>query len=102
MTLLHAIAHIESAEELFSLLGERYDERVLRVYRVHILKRFGRMVAQMDARWLDEADEVLRPLYARALREAHDMYAQGADKVGPLVYRRPRGLVPLRVCRPRP
>jgi hypothetical protein len=98
MTLVRAIADIESAEELFELLDERYDEKVLRVYRVHILKRFGRMVAGLEAQWPDAGDEQLRPHYAKALRDAHDMYAQGADKVGPLVFKRPKDLVQLRVA----
>jgi hypothetical protein len=97
MPILRAIAQIDSAEELFALLGEDFDSKVLRVYRVHILKRFGKMAAGIQAQWPEASDDELRPHLAKALRDAHAGYAGGAEKVGPLVFKRPRDLVQLRV-----
>jgi Nitrogen fixation protein NifW len=102
MPLLRSIAQIDSAEDLFALLGESYDDKVLRVYRVHILKRFGRTVADIVERWPGASDDELRPHLAKALRDAHKGYAEGAEKVGPLVFKRPQDLVQIRLGPARP
>ena len=78
--LVEAIATIDVAEDLFSLLGETYSPDTLRVHRFHILKRFGMEVAMLERRDppLDEEERAV--LYAQALRRVHDLYAQGFFK----------------------
>lgn len=94
--LAQRIAAMESAEDLFALLGESYRGSVLRVHRLHILKRFGEAMAALERRQPPPADdEERRLLYGRALREAHDAFAQ-AGTVEPLVRRRPPVLVAIR------
>lgn len=93
-TLAQDIAHMEMAEDLFALLGETYQASVLRVHRLHILKRFGEAMAEVEQRQSPpRTDEERRALYARALREAHDAFADGNATVEPFVRRRAPALV---------
>jgi len=94
--LAEEIAKMEAAEDLFALLGEAYQASVLRVHRLHILKRFGEAMAEVERAYPPpKSDEQLRVLYAKALREAHDAFADGAV-VEPFVRRRTPLLVNIR------
>ncbi len=98
--LAERIAEMEAAEDLFALLGESYQASVLRVHRLHILKRFGEAMAAVDQRRPAPATEdERRSLYARALREAHDAFRDGAT-VEPFVRRRAPTLVNIRARTP--
>jgi nitrogenase-stabilizing/protective protein len=89
------LAQMEEAEDLFALLGETYQASVLRIHRLHILKRFGEAMAEVDRRQPPpESDDQRRTLYAKALREAHDAYADGSAE--PFVRKRMPPLVTLR------
>jgi nitrogenase-stabilizing/protective protein len=91
------IAHMEAAEDLFALLGETYQASVLRVHRLHILKRFGEAMVEVESRRpAPSTDEQRRALYAKALREAHDAFATGSAAVEPFVRRRAPTLVNIR------
>ena len=45
-----SIGQMEEAEDLFALLGETYQASVLRIHRLHILKRFGEAMVEVDRR----------------------------------------------------
>jgi nitrogenase-stabilizing/protective protein len=91
------IAGMEAAEDLFALLEETYQASVLRVHRLHILKRFGEAMAEVERRRPPPAnDEQRRILYARALREAHDAFVDGSVAVEPFVRRKTPALVNIR------
>ena len=73
---LPELAGLSEAEEFFDALGVRHDPRVLDAHRLHVLKAFGLAVES----WLtanpgaDVAER--RAAVARALREAHDVFAE--------------------------
>ena len=79
MTELHnVLEHVETAEDLFELLELPYNPDVLRVHRLHILKRFGDAVAQIERQVVagdDPCDR--RSQYSAALKRAHDYYEKG-------------------------
>jgi hypothetical protein len=93
--LVHAIAEIESAEELFEVLGEAYQRSTLRVHRFRILKRFGLEVARLEETAPLLAEEARRAHYAAALRRIHDEYVKG-DVPETLALQKPPELVTLR------
>jgi hypothetical protein len=70
------LASLTEAEEFFDVLGVPYDPRVLAQHRLHVLKIFGMALAS----WLDanpDADAAARRRAAvRALREAHEAFAE--------------------------
>ncbi len=92
---MRGIADIESAEELFDLLGESYGQHTLRVHRVRILKRFGQEVARLEETAPLLAEEARRGLYAATLRRIHDEYARGEGPENLALVREPE-LVTLR------
>ena len=69
------LAGLETAEEFFEHLGVRFDRRVLAASRLHVLRAFGALVAQIDSG--DPSPPERRRLYADALRRAHSLYANG-------------------------
>jgi hypothetical protein len=92
---MRAIAEIERAEDLFDLLGEVYQDSILRVHRFRILKRFGREVARLEEAAPLLAEEARRACYAAALRRIHDEYVRG-DVPEALALHKPPELVTLR------
>ncbi len=87
---------MEAAEDLFAFLGETYLASVLRVHRVHILKRFGEAMVEIDKGRPPPRNEAQRRvLYAQALRAAHDAFVNGAV-VEPFVRRKTPALVNIR------
>ena len=83
MALQDALARIERAEHCFELLGVEHDPRVLAVYRLRLLKRFGMEIAEIEERRApaDEADR--RRLYAEALRRVHQEFMRRAVSDAP-------------------
>jgi nitrogenase-stabilizing/protective protein len=73
---LPQLARIQRAEQYFDFFDVTYDPRVLAVYRLRVLKRFGMEIARIDAEHphADTAERIL--LYAAALRGAHDQFAR--------------------------
>jgi len=72
---LEQLAHLSHAEDFFRFFGLEYDPKVLTVHRLHVLKRFGLDVAEIEERRpLPDEPERLR-LYGEALRRAHDLFA---------------------------
>jgi len=66
--LLDRMRGLSSAEEFFALLAVDYDPQVLRVARLHILKRMGEYLSQESLSGLteDAAQEACRATLARA------------------------------------
>jgi len=93
MNLSQAIADIESAEELFSLLDVPFDPAVLAVHRIAILKRFGQEIDVLERR-SPPLSEVERPgLYAAALERAQALCVRGGSEVEPFLRPRRRDMV---------
>jgi nitrogenase-stabilizing/protective protein len=75
MRTLEQLAHLSRAEDFFRFFGLEYDPRVLAVHRLHVLRRFGMDVAEIErSRPLPDEQERLR-LYGEALRSAHALFA---------------------------
>ena len=92
---MRAIAEIERAEDLFDLLGEVYQDSILRAHRFRILKKFGQVVARLEETAPLLAEEARRAHYAAALRRIHDEYVRG-DVSEALALHKPPELVTLR------
>ena len=78
MKLADELRRVQAAEDLFALFGIDFDPRTLRVHRLHILKRFGTEVTELDACVPPLDDDERWRLYAEALQRAHDFYQAGA------------------------
>lgn len=94
--LADTLARIECAEELFELLDVPYQPHLLKIYRLSILRRFGLALAALEQRQPPLQEGERKSLYAKALRQAHDVYACG-DNVEPLFRPKPKDLVTLRL-----
>lgn len=64
---------LSTAEDFFTTLGVPFDEQVVRVNRLHILKRFRDYLAAEPLDGLD--DGALQALYAAKLAKAHADFA---------------------------
>jgi hypothetical protein len=95
MTTAQAIARMETAEDLFTLLEVAFDPAVLGVHRVAILRRFGQEVAALERRRPPLAEAERGPLFAAALRRTHGLYARGGGEIEPLLRPRARDVVPV-------
>jgi hypothetical protein len=85
---------MERAEDLFHAYGVDFDPRVLAVYRLPLLRRFGLQVTKLTE--LPVGPEERRRLMAASLAEAHAHFAQG----GKAEIQRPSG--PLVTIRTKP
>lgn len=76
---------LSSAEDFFTTLAVPFDEQVVRVNRLHILKRFRDYLAAEALDGLDDA--ALKAVYAQKLAQAHadfvtsDAVTEGVFKV---------------------
>jgi hypothetical protein len=76
MSEIPELAGLAEAEEWFEALGVRCDPRVLDAHRLHIVKAFGLAARSwLDANPVAEAS-ARRSALARALRAAHDVFAE--------------------------
>jgi hypothetical protein len=93
MNLSQAIADIESAEDLYSLLDVAFDPAVMAVHRIAILKRFGQAIDVLERRRPPLSDDERPGLYAAALQRVNDLCARGGSEVEPFLRPRPRDVV---------
>ncbi len=75
---LPELAGLSEAEEFFEALGVRHDPRVLDAHRLHVVKTFGLAVESWLAANPGADAAARRNAIARALREAHDVFADEA------------------------
>jgi hypothetical protein len=75
--LAEQIANIDSIEDLFAIFKLDFDKHAVNVYRLQMLKYFGQLVEELEARnpAPDESERDI--LYVSALLNAHDRYALG-------------------------
>lgn len=71
--LLSELSHLSAAEEFFEALDVPFDPHVVRVNRLHILKRFHDYVGKLPE-GLEGAAQ--RQAYAEALAQAHDDFVK--------------------------
>ncbi len=96
--LIDEVKRIESVEDLFRVFKLDFDKHTVRVYRLHILKVFGDIIASIEARRPAPTEEERTVLYASALLQAHDRYAIQDCRCDPPVFPGLRpNLVPIRL-----
>jgi nitrogenase-stabilizing/protective protein len=66
---LDQMSGLSSAEDFFKALDVPFDEHVVRVNRLHILKRMHDYLGKEETAGLD--DDALRTLYREKLAQAH-------------------------------
>jgi nitrogenase-stabilizing/protective protein len=81
MNMLTQLQSLSSAEEFFETLGVSYDPAVLRVARLHILKRMGDYLRKEDLEGV--ADDVVTARCRATLEHAYEDFRQS----GPLEQR---------------
>jgi nitrogenase-stabilizing/protective protein len=64
-----ALGQLSSAEEFLNFLGVEYDQRVVNVNRLHILKRFNQYLARHT--FSGGSDEAIRAEYKALLVKAY-------------------------------
>ena len=84
--LAERIAEIDCVEDLFNLFKLDFDKHAVKVYRLHILKYFGQMIGDIEARRPPPSEEYRAILYASALLQSHDRYALGECSCEPSVF----------------
>ena len=84
--LVDHVKNIESVEDLFALFKLDFDKQTVRVYRLHILRTFGEIIATIEEREPAPTDEERNLLYASALLQAHDYYLTGQCSCDPPVF----------------
>jgi hypothetical protein len=77
MRLQDELRRLDGVEELFALFGLAFDDRVLRIHRLHVMQRFGRSVAEIDGLDPPLSECELWERYCAALKSAHDYYLNG-------------------------
>jgi nitrogenase-stabilizing/protective protein len=95
MPVLDELRRLSSAEEFFAFLGVPFDPAVVRVSRLHILRRMGLSLAGADLAGLSEPGQ--REACRRALEEAYASLLAKAPLEQRLfkVHQQAGGLVPL-------
>lgn len=74
MSVLEALENLSSAEEFFEFLGVPYDAQIVRVARLHIMRRMGQYLRDRDAQGLfDGVDD--RTLFALCRENLEQAYA---------------------------
>lgn len=81
--LLSRVNALSSAEEILEFFGVAYDERVVRVNRLHILKRFRQyLLSELPALEAGDADAAseaqLRERCRALLQRAHDDFVRSS------------------------
>jgi len=80
------VANMDAIEDLFALFKLDFDKHAVRVYRLQMLKYFGQLLAEIEARDPAPDDDERNILYASALLNAHDRYALGECSCSPSVF----------------
>ena len=79
-----ALGQLSSAEEFFILLEVEYDQRVVSVNRLHILKRFNQYLALH--RFSGSSDEAIKAEYKALLTRAYEDFVK-SDAVTEKVFK---------------
>ena len=75
MTMLEQLSKLSSAEEFFHLLDVPYDQAILNVARLHILRRMGEYLKHAPATAVEESE---RAYFRAHLLRAYEDFAQSS------------------------
>lgn len=87
---------MHSVEDLFAVLDVPFDERVLAVHRMRILRRFGRALEQLEVEGLGLSEQEYRSRCAAELSLIHQQCARGMREAEPVFRGISQQLVQLR------
>lgn len=87
---------MHSAEDLFAVLDVPFDERVLAVHRMRILRRFGRALDRLETDELGLSEQEFKSRCVAELRLIHEQCARGMRDVEPVFRGVSQQLVQLR------
>jgi len=73
--ILEGLAKLSAAEQFFDALGVPFEQPVLNVHRLHVLKAFHDRLGQLDLDGQD--DNTARSQCATALAESYQDFASG-------------------------
>jgi nitrogenase-stabilizing/protective protein len=79
-----ALGELSSAEEFLNFLGVEYDQRVININRLHILKRFNQYLARHSFSGSDDAS--IKAEYKALLGRAYDDFVK-SDAVTEKVFK---------------
>ncbi|KYC39119.1 nitrogenase stabilizing/protective protein [Scytonema hofmannii PCC 7110] len=65
---------IVQAEEYFEFFELPYDQKVVNVNRLHILKKFSQLIAEIDNNYTDLSDLERLSKYCEALQQAYQVF----------------------------
>ena len=80
----NALGNLSSAEEFLNFLGVEYDQRVVNVNRLHILKRFNQYLARHN--FIGIGDAAIKMEYKVLLQRAYDDFVN-SDAVTEKVFK---------------
>jgi len=69
-----ALGELSSAEEFLNFLGVEYEQSVINVNRLHILKRFNQYLARHS--FSGDSDEAIKAEYKALLERAYDDFVK--------------------------
>ena len=78
------LGKLSSAEEFMNFLGVEFEQRVVNVNRLHILKRFNQYMARHT--FSDGGDEAIKAEYKALLERAYDDFVK-SDAVTEKVFK---------------
>jgi len=78
--LLPELAGASEAEEIFEALEVPYDPAVLRVYRLHVMRRFGLCAEQLLAERPRASERERRAALRALLRESHEVFRRSTPR----------------------
>lgn len=78
-----ALSQLSSAEEFLNFLGVKFDQRVVNVNRLHILKRFNQYLARHS---FSGSDAAIKAEYKALLERAYDDFVR-SDAVTEKVFK---------------
>lgn len=91
---LHRLQQLSSAEQFFETLGVEFDQKVVSVNRLHILKRFHDKLDMASLQGLDDGAQATACRYA--LEQAYQEFADGTGVKTFKVFQETKsGFVPL-------
>jgi nitrogenase-stabilizing/protective protein len=78
MSALDDLARLSSAEDFFTHLGVAFDPAVVRVSRLHILRRMGQYLRglEQDGAFAGKSDDEIKALCAEHLAQAYQDFVE--------------------------
>ncbi|MCP6762269.1 MAG: nitrogenase-stabilizing/protective protein NifW [Fischerella sp. CENA71] len=89
---------LTQAEEYFEFFGLSYDQTVVSVNRLHILKKFSQSIQEIDENYTDLSSEERLNKYCEALQQAYQVFLESTpqeQKLFKVFKQKPKNVVTL-------